>query len=142
MRLPLAVATCLATLDGAYACSVDSMVGWTLIARKTIAGYIENGERKGDFEGCDFDRIIVTNDETAVRCTTYSYTYSYRPTAYMWANGSLVKTEGTDGCAKHQPNFQSKQFCRLMASPLHFIDWPALPRSNRFDGVSLNFDPV
>ena len=44
----------------AYAeCELDDVVGYTLIAAKTIDGYIEKGQRKDGFEGCDYDRIIV-----------------------------------------------------------------------------------
>jgi hypothetical protein len=72
-------------------CDLDSMVGWTLIARKTIEGRIDKGVRHDDFEGCEYDRIIVFTDNTGVRCTGYSYSYSYRPTAYIWANSYSLK---------------------------------------------------
>jgi hypothetical protein len=38
-----------------------------------------------------YDRILVFEDNTGVMCTTYSYSYSYRPTAYLFANGSNFK---------------------------------------------------
>jgi hypothetical protein len=82
---------CLTMTTPAFACELDEMVGWTLIARKTIEGRIDKGVRKEDFEGCEYDRIIVFDDNTGVRCTSYSYHYSYRPTAYVWANGSALK---------------------------------------------------
>lgn len=68
-------------------CDLDDLVGYTLIASKTIDGYIEHGKRNDDFEGCDFDRIIVFDDNTGVRCTGYNYSYSYRPTAYIFSQG-------------------------------------------------------
>jgi hypothetical protein len=92
MRTLLALGICLTMPTLAFAaCNLDSMVGWTLIARKTIAGRIDKGVRKDDFEGCDFDRIIVFDDNTGVLCTSYSYTYAYYPTAYVWARGSSLK---------------------------------------------------
>lgn len=62
-----------------------------VIARKTIVGRIDKGVREDDFKGCDYDRIIVFDDNTGVRSTEYSYEYSYRPTAFVWANGGSLK---------------------------------------------------
>jgi len=77
---------------GAYArCNLDSVVGYTLVAAKYVAGYIENGERKDDFEGCNFDRIIVFDDNTGAKCVGYSYTYAYRPEAYIFILGNNIK---------------------------------------------------
>src|SRR6266700_3396985 len=91
MRIVLSLVAFLTSAAPTFACSIDSMVGWTLLARKTIAGRIDKGVRKDDFEGCEFDRIIVFDDNTGVRCTGYSYSYSYRPTAYIWASSYALK---------------------------------------------------
>jgi hypothetical protein len=91
IRALFVVGLCLTIPTPVFACDLDDMVGWTLIARKTIAGRIDKGVRKNDFAGCNYDRIIVFDDDTGVRCVEYSYTYSYRPTAYVWANGSSLK---------------------------------------------------
>lgn len=91
MRALLVLAICVMPSAALAGCDLDSLVGWTLIARKTIAGSIQDGQRKEDFEGCDFNRIIVFDDNTGVQCTGYSYTYSYRPTAYIWVNSSSLK---------------------------------------------------
>ncbi|MGV7212513.1 hypothetical protein [Bradyrhizobium sp. UFLA05-112] len=53
-----------------------------------MAGFIQDNERKGEFTGCEYDRILVFDDNTAVRCTSYNYTYSYRPDAYVFMNRS------------------------------------------------------
>jgi hypothetical protein len=45
-------------------CDLSELVGYKLVAQKTISGYIEDGKRSDDFEGCDFDRIIVFSDNT------------------------------------------------------------------------------
>ncbi len=94
MSCRLVVATFLAAFGTSPAfgsCALDSLIGYTLVARKTVIGFIENGSRKDDFEGCTYDRILVFEDNTGVMCTTYSYSYSYRPTAYLFANGSNFK---------------------------------------------------
>jgi hypothetical protein len=90
MSCRLVVATLLAAFGTSPAfgsCTLDRVIGYTLVARKTIAGLIENGVRKDDFEGCAYDRISVFDDNTRVMCTIYSYSYSYRPTVYLFANG-------------------------------------------------------
>jgi hypothetical protein len=87
-RILAGLALCSALSTTAFAdCKLDYLIGYTLIASKTIDGYVEQGKRKDDFEGCDFDRIIVFDDNTGVRCTSYSYSYSYRPTAYIFSHG-------------------------------------------------------
>ncbi len=91
MRPVLAMFICVASVTPSLACRLDAMVGWTLIARKTIDARIDKGVRKDDFEGCDYDRIIVFDDNTGVRCTSYGYSYAYRPTAYIWANSYALK---------------------------------------------------
>ena len=75
----------------ATACELDDLIGWTLIARKTIVAWIEQGVRQDGFQGCRYDRIIVFQDNTGVRCRTYNYMYAYRPTAHIWGDGSSLK---------------------------------------------------
>ena len=94
MRLPpvLIAMGILSMASPAWAeCDLDEVVGYTLIASKTIEGRIDNGKREDDFEGCDFDRIIVFSDNTGVRCTSYDYSYSYRPDAYIFSDGNSMK---------------------------------------------------
>lgn len=91
MRALIAFVVCMMSSSAFAGCDLDDLVGWTLIARKTIVGRIQNEERKDDFEGCDFSRIIVFDDNTGVQCTGYSYMYSYRPKAYIWGDGSSLK---------------------------------------------------
>lgn len=67
-------------------------VGYTIVASKTIAGYQDrNGKKADDFEGCDFDRIIIFDDNKILTCAGYGYQYSYRPTAIILSNGSVFK---------------------------------------------------
>jgi hypothetical protein len=72
-------------------CQLQEVVGYTLVGIKTITGRIDKEGRHDDYQGCDYDRILVFDDNTGVRCTGYTYTYSYRPTAYIWLDGSLIK---------------------------------------------------
>jgi hypothetical protein len=72
-------------------CDLDRVVSYTLVASKTIAGYIQDDQRKDEFSGCEFGRILVFDDNTGVRCAGYSYQYAYRPTAYIFANSYAIK---------------------------------------------------
>ena len=72
---------------------LSDFVGYTVIASKTIDSFADRGKEKKDgFEGCDHDRVIIFTDGTAVTCRTYSYTYSYRPTAVIL--GQQVNYQG------------------------------------------------
>jgi hypothetical protein len=67
-------------------------VGYTIIASKTVVGYQDKNAKKSDsFEGCDYDRVIVFDDNKILTCTGYGYQYSYRPTAIILSNGSSFK---------------------------------------------------
>lgn len=72
-------------------CDLDDLVGYTLIASKYVSGFYKNEEKKSGFEGCDYGRIIIFDDGTGVRCTSYSYSYSYHPKAYIFSDGSSLK---------------------------------------------------
>ena len=60
-------------------CDFDQVVGYTLVAKKTVVGFIQDDKRGDEFSGCEFGRILVFDDNTGIRCTGYNYTYSYRP---------------------------------------------------------------
>jgi hypothetical protein len=81
----------LACWEARAECHLSELVGYRLIAQKTISGYFEHGKRGDDFEGCDFDRVIVFADNTGVRCIGYDYSYSFMPEAYIFASGSVMK---------------------------------------------------
>lgn len=61
---------------------LEQLTGYKIVAKKTI---------DGEFEGCDFDKIIVFDDRTALRCLSYGYQYAYRPEAIILSNGSNIK---------------------------------------------------
>lgn len=75
----------------AQACDLDDLVGWTLIAKKTVVAYIEDGAKEDGYKGCSYGRILVFNDGTGAACATYSYDYAYRPDAYVFSNGYSLK---------------------------------------------------
>jgi len=58
-----------------FAFDHSELRGYTMVDEKTI---------DGDFEGCDFDKKIVFMDGTYLICSTYSYTYTYMPTAFIY----------------------------------------------------------
>ena len=71
---------------GGLADVLDDLVGYTIIASKTIDRWHDDYE-KGDssFNGCSHGRVIVFTDNTALTCTEYGYQYAYRPTAVILA---------------------------------------------------------
>ncbi len=77
----------LATCGAAHADTADVLgryVGYTIVGSKTIAGYVDKeGNRKSDFQGCDFNRTILFDDGTTLQCSTYGYHYAFRPTAII-----------------------------------------------------------
>jgi hypothetical protein len=73
--------------------TLEQYIGYTIVASKTIDGFHDkNGKTSADFEGCDFGRKIKFDDNTTLTCSTFSYTYSYRPTAVI-----LMKSSESQG---------------------------------------------
>jgi len=70
---------------------LDRVIGYTLVAQKTVVAKIENGKREDGFSGCSWGRILVFEDNTAVRCAEYSYSYAYRPDAFIFARASDIR---------------------------------------------------
>ncbi len=63
---------------------LEKHIGWTIVATKTIEGYRDlRKEKKDDFEGCDFDRVVFFKDGTTVTCNSYGYQYAYKPKAII-----------------------------------------------------------
>jgi hypothetical protein len=70
---------------------LESYVGYTIVAVKTIAGYVDEKKgKKDDFEGCDSGRKIFFSDDTYLACSSYGYQYAYRPQALILSNGSRI----------------------------------------------------
>lgn len=71
---------------------LGDFIGYTILAKKTVAAYVDkDGKREDSFEGCDYGRIIVFEDDTYVRCQSYGYQYAYRPEAVILVNGPSAK---------------------------------------------------
>jgi len=71
---------------------LSRFVGYTIIASKTIVGYQDRDGKKGNsFEGCNYDRVIVFDDNRILTCAGYGYQYAFRPTAIILSNGSSFK---------------------------------------------------
>ncbi|HEX8010060.1 MAG TPA: hypothetical protein VF814_03875 [Casimicrobiaceae bacterium] len=71
---------------------LSNLQGYTVIGRKTIAGWYDNNGATGDgFEGCQFGRVIVFTDNRILTCRGYTYQYAYRPTAIILSNGASFK---------------------------------------------------
>lgn len=71
---------------------LSRFVGYTIIASKTVAGYQDkNGKKADSFEGCEYDRVIIFDDNKILTCAEYGYQYAYRPTAIILSNGSSFK---------------------------------------------------
>lgn len=65
--------------------------GYTILGTKTITGWRDtDGSNKGgdSFEGCQYGRVIIFDSRAILKCTEYSYSYSYRPTALILVKGS------------------------------------------------------
>lgn len=68
------------------------LLGYTVVHSGTVTGYIsEKGKKSDSFEGCDFDRKIIIDDQYVVTCATYSYSYAYRPDAVILSNKGNLK---------------------------------------------------
>lgn len=64
---------------------LEDLVGYVIVASKTIEGWREDRKSEDGFSGCSHGRVIVFTDGTALTCNTYSYSYAYRPTAVILA---------------------------------------------------------
>lgn len=65
------------------ASALRRLEGWTILSVTSV---------DGEFNGCDFDRVIRFTDGSVHRCSTYSYTYSYRPDAIIF--GKTMSYQG------------------------------------------------
>jgi hypothetical protein len=94
-KIAMIVAVCLVGTAPLYASTervLEKLVGYTIAESKTIEGFIDDeGELKKEFNGCEHGRKIVFTDGTFLTCATYSYTYSYRPTAFIVVRRGQIK---------------------------------------------------
>ena len=64
---------------------LEELVGYTIIASKTVERWYDENEEDDSFNGCSHGRVIVFTDGTALTCAEYGYQYAYRPTAVILA---------------------------------------------------------
>ena len=98
--IPLLVATVLFSSTAKAGCEVDvsDYVGWQIIYSGTVTGYLdENGQEEDDFEGCEYDRVLIIDYSKSVTCTEYNYAYAYRPDIVVLSNGHRLKA-----CIDHE----------------------------------------
>ncbi len=84
--IPMLVGCFLApgTASADLAGKLERLVGYTILASKTIRGWHDDDEREdGAFKGCRHGRVIVFTDGTSLTCAEYGYMYAYRPTAII-----------------------------------------------------------
>lgn len=62
--------------QGVDASDFSGMEGWTIAAVTQV---------RGEFEGCDFDRVIRLDNGWTLTCSEYSYSYSYRPDTVIFS---------------------------------------------------------
>ena len=75
-------------------CEVDvsDFVGWQIIYSGTVTGYInERGQEVDEFEGCEYDRVLIVDYSKTVTCAEYNYSYAYLPDIVIMSNGSRFK---------------------------------------------------
>jgi len=70
------------TVDANCSSELTNLEGYTIIAATQV---------EGDFEGCDFDKVIRFTDGKRLRCSSYSYTYAYMPDAIIFGKRSTVQ---------------------------------------------------
>jgi hypothetical protein len=73
------------------ACRLEGVVGYTLVAKKTVVAFVEDNKREDGFTGCNFNRVLVFDDNTGILCTAYNYHYAYNPDAYLFVRSSGIK---------------------------------------------------
>jgi hypothetical protein len=81
----LAVALVVQPAYADLADELEDLVGYTIIASKTIERWYDDDEKDDSFNGCSYGRIIVFTDGTTLTCAEYGYQYAYRPTAVILA---------------------------------------------------------
>lgn len=67
---------------------ISEDTSWDMVYRGTVTGYRDpDGKTGDDFEGCEFDRVLILDYSKKVTCATYSYSYSFMPSIEVYSNG-------------------------------------------------------
>jgi hypothetical protein len=90
----LLAAMCSGAMADISESDLADLKGYTILGSWTVTGWYDPSKdgKKGDsFDGCEYDRVIILDDSLKVTCTEYSYSYSYRPRAIIFGNGTSLK---------------------------------------------------
>jgi hypothetical protein len=83
MKAVVLMLSCL-TCSIVFAVDLGRYVWYTIAGKKTIAGFQdEDGKHDTSFEGCNYGRKILFDDQTYLTCTSCGYSYAYRPEAIL-----------------------------------------------------------
>ncbi|HEY1934699.1 MAG TPA: hypothetical protein VGG99_22050 [Acetobacteraceae bacterium] len=67
-------------------CDLDELIGYQLVARKNVEGYIDDsGQEHSGYYGCTIGRVLVFSDHTGVRCLSTGLGQGLMPPAYLFA---------------------------------------------------------
>ena len=70
----------------------SNFVGWTIVYSGTVTGYIDDeGVAQIDYEGCEWDRVLIIDYNKSVTCVSYHYSYSWHPEITLFARGDQMK---------------------------------------------------
>jgi len=69
----------------AEGCDLSRVIGYTLVAQKTIEAYVETGKRTRGFVGCAPERVLIFTDNTALRCQSRGVQLITLPRAWLFA---------------------------------------------------------
>ena len=71
---------------------LSRLEGYTIVLATYIKGYQdEDGKKEDSFNGCNFGRTIIFDNNKVLTCSSYSYTYSYHPSAVIFVKGADFK---------------------------------------------------
>ncbi len=88
----LTVALCAEPASAACKIDVSKYVGWTIVYSGTVTGFIDdNGEKKDNFEGCKYGRVLIVDYDKAVTCDGYNYSYAYNPDIVVLSRKNMMK---------------------------------------------------
>jgi hypothetical protein len=87
IRVILAAMALLAcgTMARAAGCDLDQVMGYQVVASRTIQGHLENGKPVYGFEGCEPGRVLVFTDRTGLRCKGSGLAHLELPKAWIFA---------------------------------------------------------
>jgi len=74
---------------------LSKLTGYIIVDTKTVTARYDDGKRTEGFEGCQFGRVIVFQDNKTLTCAQYGYQYAYRPDAVILAKPMTFQSATT-----------------------------------------------